>query len=291
MSSFFGMRSLDHYPWSMLNFKAGESIKAGVQQQWRNLLQQNHQSQVYQQFLARYAFLMLRKISEPDNALFIIDLTLKNLSIDLVVAIDNYTSGINYYCMKIGTPQQPLFTGKGTLTNTTAQALAEIQQWSDIIQQEPAIRDDVFATERNSQFFYWIISGTNDHFEPKFQPDYISNNTYVTMKPFNYLTQLLDKRKFYNLITSGSAQWEDRPLKVRNRLSNPFFTALSTRSWHNLIHQRPFSHRHLFADNASELLNTLQSNELLDEFLHIWHHLPKNRRKLYTSPDNPFYED
>ena len=110
----------------MLNFDDGKSIKAGVQQQWRDLLQQNHQSRVYQQFLARHAFLMLRDISQPDNALVISDLMLKNLSIDLVVAIDNYTVGMNYSCIKIGTPQQPLFTGKGTLTNTAAQALAEI---------------------------------------------------------------------------------------------------------------------------------------------------------------------
>jgi hypothetical protein len=198
---------------------------------------------------------------------------------------------MNYYCIKIGTPQQPLFTGKGTLTNTAAQALAEIQQWSDIIQQEPAIRDDVFAVERNSQFFYWIISGTNDRFEPTFQPDYVSNNTYVTMKPFNYLTQLLDNRQFYNLIISGSSQWEDRPFKIRNRLSNPFFTALSMHSWRNLIHQRFFGHRHLFASNADALLNILQTNELFDEFLRIWQHLPRNRRKLYTSPDSLFYKE
>lgn len=285
-----GPEKAEIYHWSMLNDE-GKSIVENIQQEWINLVaNKDAQEAIYSSFLAKHAvmFFGLSLFGQEDgglNRVVISNMKLDNrFHVDFVVAVNDYTIGIDYKLIKILLPLDNVYTKEGTLSRKASQAIDQVYAWDEWLEtnQEKArllFPSAKWTKESRPRIAYHIIAGTGWNKE-RYAVS-LSDYPVISLSSFDSMG-LIGKIPFKDFMRIPDSIWKNYiPPDIKNKMSNPFFKALSHEDWIELTQQRGFQNIHLVSSNVNILLRYLQDNGLSKEFRYIWEKLSLARKEVY----------
>lgn len=267
------------YPWSMLHHE-GKVIIQAIERKWLHLLSEKFDNtEIYREFLARCPQMFFDGV-DTTRSIIISGLELDNRCvIDFVVTENKYSLGINYHLFKVESPQKHAFSENGAISETLVNAINEVERWNRWITNNK-FPYRLFPSHNQPKFTYWIIIGLESDPKPQILQHNMEN--IVKIASFHYFSQAIKNRHFRDIILeSDRSLWEnDRDLDKKNKMSNPFFKALSHKKWLKIT-QSGFATTHIISHNRELFLKHLEDNGLTDIFIEIWNKLPEKRQRYY----------
>lgn len=258
------------YEWSRLEEK-GKYILDGIEREWNQLLNTKENEEIYQLFISNYSGFFFGNITECYFTISKLRLGADYIT-DFIYSIDEHSNGLLYHFVEIETPHNPPFTKNGNPSSRLTNAIQQIMNWKNWIRNNrnemrkllPASSHRVF---RNPNIKFSIIIGNreNSHKWIERRND-ISEELNISIRSFNYLTDLLKKRFIDNYIWGYSSELQSLDSSVLNGLANPFYKSYSDFIWRKIISEmNPYSHFTPY--NAEVLLRNREYNELFNVFL------------------------
>jgi hypothetical protein len=218
----------EYYPWEMLEHE-GREIKNAIEQEWLQLLNKEHnEKSVYLDFLAKHATLFFNNLAQWEGPVVISKLKLDDeFTVDFVLPQDEFTVGIGYHLIKIVSPHQTAYSLGYTLSQALSQAIHEVEEWAKWIKNNPIPAKRLFPSggRLREMLHFWIFIGRSN--SPDDYRPYKVKDVSIEVKAFDYLTENLQERNFENIMHVPASEWSYLPLIVRNKITNPFFKALS----------------------------------------------------------------
>lgn len=253
------------YDWQSLEDR-NKAIHEKVINNWQALINANHKESVYQDFLSQHAGFFF---SHYDSYITISKLKLgSEFEADFVNVHDKWSDGIQYEFIEIEKPGSSLFTKAGVPSKDFNNALQQIRDWKRFL-----IDDKSFFRKflpgnntrviKDSLLRFTIIIGRRT--ENEFINDkrsQIASEANIKIRSFDYLTDILKRRKFFNLPFLDSYLGDD----VENLLESPFTIAMTDSKWKNFCRNGIITKNHFYKDNIAEIINLTENNALFKDF-------------------------
>jgi len=257
--------------WSLLSQE--HPLIVGIIDQWEQMLRKEHSEKVYHEFLRRHANLFLVDGRE-DSYFAISKLKLgSEWELDFAIPSERHSMGLYWELIEIKTPHQPPYSKKGTPSAGLTEATQQIRNWKRWIQSSRSEAKKLFSlwrirTERQPNFRYTIVIGTRQNSEKWLdERNQYSEENGVSVHSFDYLTDRVKKRWFFDSVFVGSDSWDAENPDLRRKLANPFFEAFTDSQWKEFLREPDAHGPHFIAGASRSLLDHLPKNlELLDAF-------------------------
>lgn len=186
---------------------------------------------------------------------------------DFVNIRDKRSNGVQYEFIEIEKPGSQLFTKSGIPSNDLNNALQQIRDWKRfLIDDKSFFRKFLPANSTRvitkSFLKFVIIIGRrteNDFINDK--RDQIATEADIEIRSFDYLTDLLQRRQFYNYPCLDS----DWGHYVENQLENPFAMATTDSKWKDFC-RGGVNTCHFYKSNLIEIIKMRKYNSLFREF-------------------------
>lgn len=257
------------YEWTKLE-EEGKYLLDKIEIRWKKLLHGKEKEEVYQSFISEYAGFFFGNITECYFSISKLRLGADYIT-DFIYCIDEHSNGLTYNFVEIETPHYPPFTKKGNPSARLSNAIQQIMSWKSWIKNNrdevrkllPAIGHRVY---RNPNIRFIIIIGNRSNSKKWIERRFdISEELKISIRSFDYLSDLLKKRMIDNYVWEFSAELMQLDSSVLNGLANPFYTAYTDSSWRRIISEMsPYTHFTPY--NAEILLKYRRYNELFNEF-------------------------
>jgi hypothetical protein len=252
------------YDWASLENR-NKAIHERINGEWQALLDGNYKESAYHRFISRHAGFFF---SDFNCYLSISKLKLgSEYEADFVNIRDKRSNGIQYEFIEIEKPSSPLFTKVGIPSNDLNNALQQIRDWKRfLIDDKSFFRKFLPANSTrvitNSFLKFRIIIGRrteNDFINDK--RNQIAAEAGVEIRSFDYLTDLLQIRQFYNYPCLNS-DWGDY---VENQLENPFAMAITDSKWKTFC-RGGINITHFYKNNLIDIIKLRKYNTLFKVF-------------------------
>jgi antiviral defense system Shedu protein SduA len=258
------------HEWSLLNSKR-RGLLEEVAREWEASLEDRKTKELgYHTFLEEHAGLFF---SRPVGSYIVIS----NLEMgadfkpDLVVASDNESYGFRYELIELESPHDQIFTSKGRQSKKLTHALQQVEDWQRWLEKHPDSAKELFPSKAHSlwgdpQISYTVVIGRRNEMLRNNEVRTQKSKKYVcSIRSFDYITDLLRKNLFMD-----TGLFEDNQHLTpdeKNRISSPFFRAMSSAAWKSYRTSSTFSPAHSLGFTGPGLLEFRPENAaLLDRF-------------------------
>lgn len=289
MRKLFSFGQPKYFAWRMLKNEGGD-IVTSIANDWKRLLDDpSKDEQSFCRFVRQHAVMFFRNALPWRPTIVVVsDIKMASFRVNFALASDERSAGISYHLYKVATPHQAVCDEYGSLTTHAKDALNEIDNWKLWLESNPQPTSRLFPTvpgaenQLRARFRFNLVMGKDSPPIPS-----MTGSSKVKVWSFNDLTEHLMSLAFQDIIPYGwDVNFNKTTLEQRNRLSSPFFQALSLNEWMAFAPNdasRIFSLKHLVAGerNAARLLRLLKENELKKDFLRIWKTLSMQRQAEY----------
>ena len=267
-------------PWSVL-CSEGRAILKSVKRRWCSLLSDASVTESdLHRFLADHAGFFFGQelvvISRADLG--------SDYQVDLVIASDGESYGIDYTFVEIESPHTSPYTRSGDPSARLTHAIQQVLNWKTWLQRHRGhvrrfFPSEYFGWEGFTNLSFSIVIGrrTSPH-RATARRNVLAREIGIKIHSFDYLTERL--RKGFSSLWGLSPLTEGgRPgLVARNHLANPFARAYSWRAWKEVVGEPRFEHGHFVAMNADRLLAHRTYSRELERFISLWKSLPLRTR-------------
>lgn len=253
------------YDWQSLE-KRNKAIFDRVHNDWKVLLDGNHNELVYHKFISQHSGFFF---SDFNCYLTISKLKLgSEYEADFVNIRDKRSNGVEYEFIEIEKPGSLLFTQAGIPGNDLNNAIQQIRDWKRFLIDDKSFFRKFLPGNNtrvitNSFLKFSIIIGRrteNDFLNDK--RSQIAAETGVEIRSFDYLTDLLQRRCFYNFPVLDSELGD----YVENHIENPFVMAVSDSKWKDFC-RGGVNTSHFYKNNLKAIIQMRKNNELFKEFI------------------------
>lgn len=252
------------HDWISLENK-NSSIYDKIKSNWQNLLDANNKELIYHKYISNYAGFFF---SDFYNYITISKLKLgSEYEVDFVNIKDQRSNGIQYEFIEIEKPSSPLFTKSGIPSNDLNCALQQVRDWKRFLIDDKAFfkkflpgNNTRVITDSIVKFTIIIGRRTNNDFIID-KRNQIAAESNIEIRSFDYLTDKLRKRQFFNYPCLDS-KWGDF---IENQLENPFAMAISDSEWKKFCRKRICT-THFYSSNLIEIIEMRKNNKLFKEF-------------------------
>ena len=267
-------------PWSVL-CSEGRAILKSVERRWRSLLNDGSVTESdLHRFLADHAGLFFGQesvvISRADLG--------SDYEVDLVIAGDEASYGIDYTFVEIESPRTPPYTRSGDPSARLSHAIQQVLNWKAWLKRHRGHVRKFFPSE----YFGWeefinlsfsiVIGRRTSPRTATAKRNVFAREMGIKIHSFDFLTERLRQgfSCFWDLspLTEGAQPG----LAARNQLANPFARAYSWRAWKDVVGEPDFEHGHFLAMNAERLLACRSYSRELERFVSLWKSLPPRTR-------------
>ncbi|MCE1169392.1 MAG: DUF4263 domain-containing protein [Sphingobacteriia bacterium] len=251
------------YDWISLEEENSEVISSLIQR-WENMLNSNLKEQEYHQFINDHAGFFF---GNHDCYLTISKLKLgSDYETDFVNVIDQRSNGIIYEFIEIEKPGSSLFASNGVPAKDLNNAVQQIRDWKRFLIENKAwfrkyLPSQTTRIINNAGATFTIIIGrrTNSLFEIE-KRNQIADELRINIRSFDYLTDLLKRRKFFNIACLDT----DKELWIENQIENPFYKAINDSQWRNFCSKK-FNWTHFYKNNCEEIIQLREYNDLIEQ--------------------------
>ncbi len=253
------------YNWESLEVE-NSPIIAGLVDSWKNMLNSNLKESDFHKFICDHAGFFFGS----DNCY----LTISKLKLgsdhetDFVNVIDQRSNGIIYELIEIEKPNSKLFTTSGVPAKDFSNAIQQIRDWKRYLIENKTWLKKYLPSQttriiNNPGVIFTIIIGrrTENTLEIE-KRNQIAGELKINIRSFDYLTDLLERRRFFNDacldINSG--------LCLENQIENPFYKAINDSKWRKFCSSK-FNWTHFYKNSCSEIIKIRDYNNLMQNFL------------------------
>ena len=249
------------YNWISLESENSGIIK-GVIANWESLLDKKLQEKEYHEFLKEHSGFFF---SDYNCYLTISKLKLSSeLETDFVNVRDQRSNGLVYEFVEIEKPQSKLFNSNGLPARDFNSAIQQIRDWKRFLTDNKGWFKKYLPTYttriiNDSCIKFTIIIGRRARNELEIERrNQIASELGIEIRSFDYLTDLLKKRKFHNQGCLDSEKGE----VVENQIENPFHKAITDSEWREFCAKK-FNWVHFYKNNCEEIVNLRKYNDLI----------------------------
>ena len=251
------------YDWQSLESENSEIVSSLIQK-WEELISQDLTENKYHEFLKEYAGFFF---SDYNCYLTISKLKLgSELETDFINIRDQRSNGIVYEFIEIEKPNCKLFNVAGSPGKEFNTAIQQIRDWKRfLIENKDWFRKNLPSqTTRiinNSGVTFTIIIGRRtDNLLEIEKRNQIADELGIQIRSFDYLTDLLRKRKFFNnaCLDTEKGEW------FENQIENPFCKAINDSKWREFCEKR-FTWTHFYKNNCEKIIELREYNDLINK--------------------------
>ncbi|MCM0196076.1 MULTISPECIES: Shedu anti-phage system protein SduA domain-containing protein [Bacteroides] len=253
------------YNWISLETENSIIISTLVER-WKNMLDSNLKESAYHEFI-------------HDNAGFFFGndncyLTISKLKLgsdyetDFINVIDQRSNGIIYELIEIEKPNSKLFTTGGAPAKDFSNAIQQIRDWKRFLMENKTwfkkyLPSQTIRVVSNPGVIFTIIIGrrTENSLEIE-KRNQIADELKINIRSFDYLTDLLERRRFFNnaCLDINGELW------LENQIENPFYKAISDSKWRKFCSSK-FNWTHFYKNSCKEIVKIRDYNNLIHDFL------------------------
>lgn len=257
--------------WSLLN--KDDRIVSEVVLNWKALLSdESLREEAYHQFLAEHAGIFFGTPSSCYTCISKVDLGADHQT-DFVLPHDDGSHGFIYEFIEIESPHSPAFTSKGAPSQRLVNAIQQVTNWRDWLAANMTQTRKLFPSKmlhvyNKARFKFTIYISrraelaASDHLRMQQETAH-----EISIRSFDRLTEWAEIRPYLDKSCLFSAEENHLTQDERIELANPFYEALSGKEWKRLVSEPKFHVAHMYANNASLLLNARRYNQYADRFL------------------------
>jgi hypothetical protein len=249
------------YDWISLE-KENSQIVQNLIEDWEKMLDEQLPEVKYHEYLKEHAGFFF---SDHNCYLTISRLKLgSELETDFVNIRDQRSNGIIYELIEIEKPNSQLFTKKGIPAKDFNNSIQQIRDWKRfLIENKPWFRkylpSQTTRVLNNGGVTFTIIIGRRHSNGSEIEKrNEIAGEMGIQIRSFDYLTDLLKRRQFYNNACLDS----EKGLLVENQLENPFCKAISDAKWREFCLNK-FSWTHFYKNNCEQIVALREYNSLI----------------------------
>ena len=253
------------YNWFSLETE-NSTIMSALVERWKNTLDSNLKESVFHQFIHDHAGFFFGN----DNCY----LTISKLKLgcdyetDFVNVIDQRSNGIIYELIEIEKPNSKLFTTSGVPAKDLSSAMQQIRDWKRFLIENKAwfkkyLPSQTTRVINNSGVIFTIIIGRRSENALEIEKrNQIANELRINIRSFDYLTDLLERKRFFNdaCLDVNSELW------LENQIENPFYKAINDSKWRKFCSTK-FNWTHFYKNNCEEIIKIRDYNDLIHDFL------------------------
>jgi hypothetical protein len=259
------------HSWSLLNNER-RALLEEVVQAWEALLSNRTLKEVaYHTFLEEHAGLFF---SNPCGTYIVVsNLEMgADLRPDLVIVSDNQSYGFMYELVELESPHDPIFTSRGSQSAKLTRALQQLEDWQLWLEKHRASAKELLPSKAHlvwgdPQVSYTVVIGRRDEMLRNNERRIQKSRKYrCSIRSFDHLTDRLRANAFLDigLFDRGRHLTDEEA----NRVSSPFFRAMSSVAWKRYRDDVNFSPAHSLGFSGPSLLGLRPENSaLLDRFL------------------------
>lgn len=260
----------------------------GLRDAWSRLLADESNSEhAYQQFLATNAGFFFADCIWCVVVLSQIRLGSQHVT-DFVLGRERGSPGFEYELIEIETPHEPAYNRSGRPSarlNAALEQVADWQQWiaANTNEAKRLFPSADFLFQNAPNFTYTVVIGrrTSDD-DQRIRRNRRAKQLGVSVRSFDWLTDRLMRRPFFNTFESHAPECSRLPVETRNQLASPFNVAIPHAPWSALVTSSAFSPHHSVPLNASGFIRTWQQSDRLAQFDAAWAALPDDRREAFA---------
>ncbi len=257
------MNNDQYYDWTSLEAENSD-IVAGIIKKWEALLDQESTEKEYHEFIKEHSGFFF---SDYNCYLTISKLKLASeLETDFINIRDQRSNGLVYEFIELEKPQSKLFTKKGVPAVDFNNAIQQIRDWKRFLIDHKSWFKKYLPTYTtrvisNSCIKFSIVIGRRTTHESEIEKrNQIASELGIEIRSFDYLTDLLKRRKFFN-----SACLDIEKSKIlENHIENPFSKAISDSDWKEFCLNK-FNSTHFYKNNAEEIVKLREYNDLIHQ--------------------------
>jgi len=260
----------DMHKWSQLNTER-RGLLEEVARAWEALLGDTKVKELaYHNFLEDHAGLFF---SNPFGTYIVIsNLEMgADLKPDLVIVSDNQSYGFKYELIELESPHDRIFTSKGRQSAKLTHALKQMEDWQLWLQKHPDSAKELLPSKAHSlwgdpQLSYTVVIGRRDEMLRNNEIRIQKSSKYgCSIRSFDHITDRLRRNLFMDIGLFEHGQ--HLPADEMNRISSPFFRAMSSAAWKRYRTSAEFSPAHSLGFSAPSLLESRPENTtLFDRF-------------------------
>ncbi|MBL1233205.1 MAG: DUF4263 domain-containing protein [Flavobacteriales bacterium] len=251
------------YNWISLESENPGIIK-NIISEWETLIEKELPEKDYHEFLKEHAGFFF---SDYNCYLTISKLKLSSeLETDFINIKDQRSNGLIYEFIEIEKPQSKLFNSNGLPAKDFNSAIQQIRDWKRFLIENKSWFKKYLPTYStriisDSCIKFSIIIGRRTYNESEIEKrNQIASELGIEIRSFDYLTDLLRKRKFYNQGCLDSEKGEI----IENQIENPFSKAITDSEWRKFC-SRKFNWTHFYKNNCEEIVKLRKYNNLIKE--------------------------
>lgn len=256
--------------WSLLGKE--NPIIQSVVNDWNDLLEKKLNEHQYHSFIKKHANLFFTNSYDSFFAISKLKLG-SDLETDFAVPTDERSLGLTWNLIEIKTPQARVYTNKGTPSETLFKAIDQVSKWKywlskNRYEAEKLFHSNGVRVSKNPNFKFTIIIGRRKETEKYLvQRNNLITGPDVTIRSFDYLSDLLKKKYFPDLVMLLDGNWDDHHQEERNKLANQFIEAFTDSQWKKIQKEPEVTLPHFTRQSASVLIKYMKINkERLDSF-------------------------
>jgi Domain of unknown function (DUF4263) len=258
------------HKWSLLN-KERRGLLDEVVRSWEALLGDTGLKELaYHTFLEDHSGLFF---SNPFGTYIVIsNLEMgADLKPDLVVVSDNQSYGFKYELIELESPHDRIFTSKGRQSAKLTHALQQVEDWQRWLEKHPDSAKELFPSKAHllwgdPQLSYTVVIGRRDEVVRNNEIRIQKSSKYgCSIRSFDHITDRLRRNIFLDV---GLFEHDQHLTNdERNRISSPFFRAMSSATWKSYRTSANFSTAHSLGFSGPSLLESRSENTaLFDRF-------------------------
>lgn len=208
-----------------------------------------------------------------------------DLRADFVVGFDQSSYGFYYEFIEIEEPDTNPYTEKGQPSARLNGAVSQVMQWQSWLDANREAAKKIlpsheFWTNDRLPIIYTIIIGRrNDAVDYTKLRNYYSDMVNIQIRSFDHLTEVVQEGVFSPVPILASSEMDAVDPVVRNRLVNPFRTAITSADWRKAAPR--LADYHMAAKNAEILVGLTSTNARLEPFLTDWKGFQVDERRFY----------
>ncbi|EPC6195400.1 TPA: Shedu anti-phage system protein SduA domain-containing protein [Vibrio cholerae] len=256
--------------WEYLN--SNRDIIEHLKEQWLSMLDnENLKEEGYHRFLAEHAGMFFSHISNCFTCVSKLNLG-DDFQTDFVVPRDSGSYGFSYELIEIESPHVSAFNKSGCVSSRLNRAIQQISDWEHWIRQNQELAKRLFPSKsfylwNEPRFSYTIYISRRselesvDHLRHRYEKAH-----KVRIRSFDHLTDQMCKQMFMNETMLYSAEEDKLEKLTRNKLVNPFSSAISGKQWKDISSSKSFSYAHSFALSSELFLKYKVHSSLYEKF-------------------------
>jgi len=252
------------YNWISLEEKNSE-IMSSLILRWEDMLNSNLRELEYHKFINDHAGFFF---GNYNCYLTISKLKLgSDYETDFVNVIDQRSNGIIYEFIEIEKPSSRLFSSNGIPAKDFNNAIQQIRDWKRYLIENKAwfrkyLPSQTTRIINNAGVTFTLIIGkrTDNPLEIE-KRNQIADELRINIRSFDYLTDLLKRRKFFNqaCLDTEKGNW------IENQIESPFYKAINDSQWRNFCSKK-FNWTHFYKNNCEEIIRLRNYNNLISKF-------------------------